>query len=700
MGSRGLLGREMNLAQLAQTLRRAWWLIALTGVAGGALAYGYAKLTPDTYVAGAILAVEPQRFTIPELQGAVSGDHAADPIPEVLTEVQVLTSRRLLRQVVDTLHLDKNPEFDPRARPTGHVAQAIQAVRQLLGEQTERKTDDLGPDTVRQMVLDSVAKHLGVTHETRSLIITIYFTATDPKLAAAVVNTLVGAYSQARYDDHQRINKAANASLMRRIDDIHGEVVKLEEKIRAARAKNNLPELTVGSVNQQQLGELITAATRSSTERTQAEAIAARAHSLANAGATDQLASVIGSQTMTRLRDQEAEAGRAFAEVQSRYGSSNPALQATRANLQSIRNQISAEVRRTVASLDAQAQIAVQQDRQVQAALNAARSQATQAAGSQLEVKQLEQEATARRMLYEALLTRAEQTQTDPGSNQMMTGARVVSEADVPGIPVGPKRPLAAAGGAVSGMLAGAFLAIVGSRRSRKFRTSADLEMALGLPVIAQLPPMQKQSVQLPPAMPSHREAEALRLLRSRIRFGGGTTALRTVVFVAAGGQADAAGIAVAFARVAALDGERVLLVEGSLAEPGLSHALGPQLPSAVQNGLSNFLGETSSLRDAVAADPISGMDMLLVRLPSPSLLDMVHGARFRMLMADAAQSYGLVVINAPGPQRSETLSLAHGADVTIFVVGSGRIQSAGLRSSIANIVDNTYGYTAAVLAA
>jgi succinoglycan biosynthesis transport protein ExoP len=708
LGARIPFGHDMNLVQLGKALRRAWWLIALTSVLWGALAYGYAKLKPDSYTTSATLAVEPQRFTIPELQGAVSGDHAPDPFPEVLTEVQVLTSRRLLQQVVDTLHLDTNPEFDPRAQPISYFAQALNAVRQRLEEafpdltrSTGRQKVDSESNIIRQLVVDNVARRLGVSHDSRSLIISIFFTASDPKLAATIVNTLIEAYSQNRYDDHERINRAANASLMRRIDDIRGEVVQLEEKIRTARAKNNLPELAVGSVNQQQLAELISAATRSNTERTQAEAIAARAHSLANAGATDQLATVIGSPTISRLRDQETEAGRNFAESQSRYGSSNPLLQATRANLQSIRSQIDAEVKRTVASLDAQAQIAIQQDRQVQVALNAARSRATQTAGGQLEVKQLEQEATARRTLYETLLSRAEQTQTDPGSNQMMTGARVVSDAAVPGLPSGPKRSLAAAGGAVSGMLGGVFLAIVGSRRSRKFQNSADLESAIGLPVIAQLPPMQKQlNRQLQSEMPRHREAEALRLLRSRIRFGGGTATLRTVVFVAAGGEADAAGMAVAFARVAALDGERVLLVEGSLATPGLSTALGPQLPPAVQNGLSNFLGETSSLRDAVAADPVSGMDMLLVRLPSPSLLDMVHGARFRMLMADAAQSYGLVVINAPGPHRSETLSLAHDADVTIFVVGSGRIRSTDLRASIADIVENTYGYTAAVLAA
>ena len=102
----------LTLSHLLRTLRRRAWIVALLGVLGGAAAYGYSRLAPDTYTAYATLAMESQRFTIPELQGATTGSQSPDPFPEVLTEVQVLTSPRMLEAVATTLHLENNPEFN------------------------------------------------------------------------------------------------------------------------------------------------------------------------------------------------------------------------------------------------------------------------------------------------------------------------------------------------------------------------------------------------------------------------------------------------------------------------------------------------------------------------------------------------------------------------------------------------------------
>ena len=190
-----------------------------------------------------------------------------------------------------------------------------------------------------------------------------------------------------------------------------------------------------------------------------------------------------------------------------------------------------------------------------------------------------------------------------------------------------------------------------------------------------------------------------MRLLRSRIRFNGRASPARTIVFVEAGGRADTAGTCLAFARTAAMDGERILLIEGSVTEPVLAGRLGPEIPLAKRDGLENLLNGALPLRDAVANDPLSGLDVLLVDKPSPTLLGLIHGTRFQMLLADAVQSYSLIVISAPSPQRSETLALVHAAEAVIFVVGSGRIRSASLQSSIAGLADSTYGFSAAVLA-
>jgi succinoglycan biosynthesis transport protein ExoP len=293
--------------------------------------------------------------------------------------------------------------------------------------------------------------------------------------------------------------------------------------------------------------------------------------------------------------------------------------------------------------------------------------------------------------LYEALRTRAEQTQTDP-NQQMATGARVVSEAVPPGLPAGPKRKMGMGIGALGGTLMGCFLALVGGRRTQRFHNGEELAPAIGLPVLVKLPDIRR-------SRPNPEAAEALRLLRSRIRLLGGTAAARTVAFVTAAGRADSAATALAFARMAALDGERVLLIEGSITDPQLASRMGPELAASEKNGLDNLFEKTMPLRDATTTDPVSGMDMLLVEAPSPRLLDFLHGTRFQMLLAEAVQSYGLVVISAPGPNRSETIALAHAADVTVFVVGSGRIRTSTLNSTISGLPTNPYGLAAAVLA-
>ena len=697
----------LSVAQLLGKFRRGLWLIALMTLVGGILAYGYSLLIPNSYVASAMLAVEAQHFSIPELQGALSGDTGPDPLPEVMTEVQVLTSPRLLLQVINTLHLDRDPEFDPRLHPPSLLNRAATAlnvdwidrswgfwsdIKRWVGLPPDTEAPEMSQDEVQQAVLGGLSRRLLVSHNDRSLIIGIQCTAENPKIAASVVNTLIEVYEQARFDDHERINKAANASLMRRVDEVHAQAVQLENKVRLARTQNDLPSLDRGNVAEQQLSELISAATKSSVERSQADTIAARARALAQSGATDELASVVGSGTISRLRDQETQASRLVAEGQSRYGENYPALQSAKASLQTVRSQIAIEVRRTVASLDAQATTADLHDQKIQAALSAARASSHQVAGGELEIKQLGEEAAARRKLYESLLQRAEQTQTDP-NQQMVTGARVVSSAFAPVGPSGPKRKLATGFGAFGGLVVGCFLSLVrGKRKQRRFVDGSELASVIGLPVLVKLPQLGRLRL-------SAEGSEAMRLLRSRIRFNGGTSPARTIVFVAAGGRADIAGTSIAFARTAALDGERVLLVEGSVTEPVLAGRLGQDVPAAKRNGLQDLLNGALPLRDAIVTDPLSGLDALLVDKPSPTLLGLVHGTRFQMLLADAVQSYSLIIISAPSSHSSETLALAHAAEATIFVVGSGQVRVASLQSSITGLADSTYGFAAAVLA-
>ena len=106
-------------------------------------------------------------------------------------------------------------------------------------------------------------------------------------------------------------------------------------------------------------------------------------------------------------------------------------------------------------------------------------------------------------------------------------------------------------------------------------------------------------------ANPSGPEAEALRSLRTRLRFAGRGSVPRSVLFASSLAGEGAAEFTAAFARVAAIDGLRVLLLEGDLQEPSLAHIL--KVPSS--NGLIDTLQGSEHWQEQVQQDGRTALD-------------------------------------------------------------------------------------------
>ena len=125
-------GTTLRLSQIVKALKRHAWLIVICAVAAAALAYMYARNVPRTYTASTSIAVEGAGFAIPELQGALRSDAGPDPMPFVRTEVQAMTSPALVRQVISTLNLEADPEFNTALQPPTIVDEVRNFVRSLL----------------------------------------------------------------------------------------------------------------------------------------------------------------------------------------------------------------------------------------------------------------------------------------------------------------------------------------------------------------------------------------------------------------------------------------------------------------------------------------------------------------------------------------------------------------------------------------
>ena len=316
-------------------------------------------------------------------------------------------------------------------------------------------------------------------------------------------------------------------------------------------------------------------------------------------------------------------------------------------------------------SLATQLRVARSHEADLQAQLATARHAGVASENVQAELTQLQQDAATRRDLYRTLLERAEQTVAEPMHDQT-PDVRVLSQAVTPGLPSSPNVKAATGlGGIGGGLLAGVF-ALAFTRRGAVL----DPERPAGMPGLTLIATLRGKAglagagrgglAARIVVAPAGDDADAMRVARARLGQIA-RRAPRKIAFAGAASGLAGSAAAAAFARVAALDGQRVLLVDVDRAHRNLALVLG-----ASGGKLEDVLSGAGDWRDAVTVDSIPGLDVLLGARSLPAGGDAVA---LENLLAAAGDDYDLIVLGAPAAAHPDALGLARSCDVTVLVI-------------------------------
>ncbi len=681
---------KVGVGHILAALRRRAWLIVLCALLGGVAAYSISKTLPRLYSASGTVVLAAQHFAIPELEGALRGVADSDPMLLVHTEMQALSSAELVGAVSNELHLETMPEFNPALRVPGPFDIAMGWIRSKLS----------GPGlpepsyAKQQAVLAEVSRNLTVFNDNRTLVVTVGFTSPDPVLSAEFVNRLLKNYRASRTQQRSQANEEANSTLLSRIAELNQEIAGLEKRAADLRDKSQYIGVRAGSVGQQQVEDLATAAGKAKLDRSQLQATWERASALAKQGASDQLAGVLASDTMSRLRDQETLEARQYAALTSHYGPEYPGVRQARADLQAVHAALTQETNRIVSSLYAQLQVAIQHQADTEQQLTAARAAAVTTTGAQVQLDDLTQEIASRRQLVQTLQVSIQQTMSQPFAQT--PDVRVLSAAQPPNGPSSPQPKLAVAFGLAAGGMVGVLLSLATTRLV--FASDAPDAAARGLPVFAVLPGSAPRGRRTLPrglsVQPTREASEALRTLRLRLRASGKVGAPRVVALIPAQSTRNGAQIAFAFARLAAADGERVLLIEGSLQSPALAEML-----NINGHDLSEVLEGDLHWRDALAHDTQSPLDLLLANRGAVNAQALLSGMRFHSVLAEAREYYNLIVLSSPSTETpASALTLANCADASILIFDDARDKSRDVGRFVEDLVVTSAGPVAAML--
>ncbi|MDX6751197.1 polysaccharide biosynthesis tyrosine autokinase [Geminicoccaceae bacterium 1502E] len=670
-GALGSPADEPSLGAILASLRRYWlfitlWIVAAMG-AGGVMIF---SLEPS-FRASAMLALATRQIQFSELSAVVSNAANALDTSVARSEVEILNSDGLIRQVVRDLRLDERPDFIPGPSLPDRLKEAVAGladhVRGALAGLEPLPPPPISAAERFHAAVASYGDRLTVFNDGRSYVITVSFEAADPELAARIANRHAELYIEAQRRSKDQALVSATHWLDREVAELAQRLRRAESAVQAYRERHHLLAPGGTSITQQQLGDINGELAMARADLAQREA---RLRQAVNAAGGDSFTEVVTSDAIARLREQELIARRRLAEASGSLGDRHPALAAMRAEVRDIRAMIAVQQEKILRSLEGEAEIAREREAELRRIVAELEGRMAQMERDEAGARDLEREANATRALYESLLSRQKQVATQVGIQQ--PDAQLASLASVPRTPAFPNKPLMLAVTLTMATGSAVGLSLLFDRRRKGLESLHEVEAATGLRRVVAVPGVSRlfgSGMALPDrvvAVPESAAAESLRTLRTTLTLRGESLPRRLAVTSSLTGEGKTS-VALALARSLSLSGHRVLLVEGDLRRRSLARLGRDWRPAG---GIIGVLEGRTALAEAIIGDRVSTVHILPAEDEVHAPHDLLVPERFGRLLAALATGYDHVIVDTPPVAAvSDALLVGRMVDATLLVV-------------------------------
>jgi uncharacterized protein involved in exopolysaccharide biosynthesis/Mrp family chromosome partitioning ATPase len=423
---------DLDLRLLGQALaHKRRWIIVPTVLALVLSVIGVNLATPR-FKSEARILVEGRENIFLRPSGERTEERQALDAEAVTSQVQLVLSRDLAREIIKKNRLADLPEFDP-------VLHGISPVKSLLA------LFGIGRDpftmTPEERVLEAYYDRLTAYAVDKSRVIVVEFQSWDPELAARIANSIADGYLVLQQSARQEQAKSASQWLAGEIESLRKKVSEAESRVEDFRSKSSL---FVGTNNttlsNQQMGEVNTQLNNARAMKADAESKARLIREMLQSGKPIEASEVLNSELMRRLSEQRVTLRAQLAEQSSTLLDNHPRIKELKAQLNDLDKQIRDEAGKISRSLDNDARIAGGRVESLTASLDQLKKQASSTNGQDVQLRALEREAKAQRDLLESYLAKYREANTRENIDATPAESRIISRAIVSNTPAYPKK--------------------------------------------------------------------------------------------------------------------------------------------------------------------------------------------------------------------------------------------------------------------
>lgn len=573
---------DIDLRAIWQVLlRKKWWVVVPTGLAL-VLSIAAVNIITPRFKSEARILIDGRENVFLRPSGERNEERGNIDAEAVTSQVQLLLSRDLAREVIAKNKLAELPEFDP-------VLRGVSPLRTLLA------LFGIGRDpfkmTPEERVLEAYFERLTAYAVDKSRVIVIEFQSRDPELAARVTNSIADGYLVFQQAARQNQAKSASQWLLVEIESLRKKVADAEARVEAFRSKSSL---FIGTNNttlsNQQLGELNSQVNNARALKSDAESKARLIREMLQSGRPIEASEVLNSELVRRLSEQRVTLRAQLAEQSSTLLDGHPRIKELKAQIADIDRQIREEASKISRSLENDAKIASARADGLNGSLDQLKRQATSTNGQDVQLRALEREAKAQRDLLESYLARYREATTRENIEAAPADGRIISRAIVSNTPAFPKKlPIVLIATLVTFMLTAGYIAT-----GELLRMTAPRAMAIQAPVsrFRDVHPQMATAV------------TEIERVASELRGAG--DAARKITVIGAHQDESVTLTALTLARLLARN-SKVVLVDLSMASPVLSAVSSdPTAP-----GLTDLMQASASFGQIITRDRLSGVHLV-----------------------------------------------------------------------------------------
>jgi polysaccharide biosynthesis transport protein len=603
---------DLDFVAIGQALsRKRNWIIVPT-VLAAVLSITAVNLITPRYKSEVRMLIDGRENVFLRPNGERNDDRNALDAEAVTSQVQLLQSRDLAREVIKKNRLAELPEFDPVLRGFS----PLKSLLALIG--IGRDPISLTPE---ERVLDAYYDRFTAYAVDKSRVVVVEFQSRDPDLAARVANSIADVYLVLQQDARRDQARSAGQWLAGEIESLRKKVADAESRVEDFRSGSSL---FVGTNNttlsNQQMGELNTQLNNARALKSDAESKARLIREMLQTGKPIEASEVLNSELIRRLSEQRVTLRAQLAEQSSTLLDNHPRIKELKAQLADLDRQIRDEASKLSRSLDNDARIASGRVEGLSANLDQLKKQASSANGQDVQLRALEREAKAQRDLLESYLAKYREATTRENIEAAPADGRIISRASVSNSPAYPKKlPIVliatlatlmlSAGLIVTGELlrmtipraAAAFVSVSAPLRepvAKVFAAPVEPKFATeSMPAVESERAVESVAVPLAPEIES--EFSEVEQLVDRLRAAG--VAARKVTVLGTASSESITLTALTIARLIAPDA-RVVVVDLAAASPTISAvSVDPDAP-----GLAELMQGEASFTQVITKDRLS----------------------------------------------------------------------------------------------